>query len=668
MAKETDNKEQENKAQDNKKDVERAVEKMLKKAYAELGYKERGDGYTKFGNWFGKSYARLDWCAMFVCWVCYQGFGDKYTKYIVKVATADLPKQIVDAKKGSWVKAPGGKVATTPQPGDIWAVGSGKWFNHTGMVYSVDTKNKQIITIEGNCSDKVSSIRRSYDSLKCIARPKWGKVGNISAEGSEELDLTASIAQLYSSANYEYLEKRQEDPTVAKLNNIQDTISKNLRSMDASSFDTGAISETAKSVIDGAMEAMHETPIKHRKVEAVNLLSYPSFVEAPTISVSFNGVTIGGYGNVGDKYPNYLDSLTVTKINGKINQYDITLKYQVRAGEDPNFIDKLLSNTGYQNQVKILYGDSAMSSSLFREENAIITDCKYKESVASSTITYNIKALSASTMLSNKYATYATITDKPSNILHKLLYESGTTSKALQEYFPGMVSKTLVDAQNLIPTNDATVTVGGMEDVDVLTYMKHVIACMTNEADNTLSSYYLSFMDDVDNKMGGAYFKITELAQGVPELSNDNKAMYELDIGYPGNNFITNFDIVTDQYWPLVYEYNGRIPRYTYEIDNLGNLVENVNSSLLYDPRYQVNDIGRSNWWKDVTEFPIQAKVTLKGVTKPVMLMSYVKINCLFYGAKDLASGLYVVTNQEDRVSSNGCTTTLTLLRLSEDA
>ena len=46
--------------------------------------------------------------------------------------------------------------------------------------------------------------------------------------------------------------------------------------------------------------------------------------------------------------------------------------------------------------------------------------------------------------------------------------------------------------------------------------------------------------------------------------------------------------------------------------------------------------------------------------------MTYIKVNTLFYGQKDIASGLYVVTDQEDSVSGNGCTTTLTMLRVGE--
>ncbi|MBQ6631706.1 MAG: hypothetical protein IJH55_06205, partial [Romboutsia sp.] len=57
-------------------------------------------------------------------------------------------------------------------------------------------------------------------------------------------------------------------------------------------------------------------------------------------------------------------------------------------------------------------------------------------------------------------------------------------------------------------------------------------------------------------------------------------------------------------------------------------------------------------------------KVTLKGLINPAILMSYIKVNALFYGQRDMASGLYVVTQQNDSISGSGYSTELTLLRV----
>ena len=117
-------------------------------------------------------------------------------------------------------------------------------------------------------------------------------------------------------------------------------------------------------------------------------------------------------------------------------------------------------------------------------------------------------------------------------------------------------------------------------------------------------------------------------------------------------------------YWSLVYKYTGSLPKFEYGIDDNGNIVETQSNMLFIGNRYNESNLISSNWWSHVTEFPITAKVTLKGLISPVILLSYIKVNAMFYGQKDMASGLYVVTQQVDTVSGSGYSTELTLLRV----
>ena len=69
-----------------------------------------------------------------------------------------------------------------------------------------------------------------------------------------------------------------------------------------------------------------------------------------------------------------------------------------------------------------------------------------------------------------------------------------------------------------------------------------------------------------------------------------------------------------------------------------------------------------------MTEFPIQATMTIKGLTRPSILMTYVKVNVWFAGGqKHISSGTYIITQQTDNINSNGYTTTLQLLRIGGD-
>ena len=69
-----------------------------------------------------------------------------------------------------------------------------------------------------------------------------------------------------------------------------------------------------------------------------------------------------------------------------------------------------------------------------------------------------------------------------------------------------------------------------------------------------------------------------------------------------------------------------------------------------------------------MTQFPITARLTIKGLIRPTLLTDYVKLNVYFYGQKHISSGVYVITKQEDNIDSNGYRTTLTLLRVKEDS
>lgn len=495
-----------------------------------------------------------------------------------------------------------------------------------------------------------------------------GLVNNTSSQGQMTLGedtggplvLTNEIAQLYSSDNFEWVTEEQEESEIEKAIkekqasikeylsniNISDELQKNAAPLDVLvSYDTLKAQKEIKFKLDTLKDSS----------ATQNLLSYPNLVEAPSIELTFNGIIIGGYNNSGDKYPNYISSMTVSKINGRINRYSISLVYQIRPGEDPNFIDKLLSRTGYTKPLKIKYGDCNSPGLVYKEESAVITDVKSQDNVSGLSITYNIQAISSITTADKSYFTFNTITGKPSTIINDLLYNSGQISTQLLTAFPQMQNKSFVSSNNLIPNNDSIVTVGGMTDVSPITYLTHVVSCM--ESVNNVASYFLSFNDSAN----GAYFRISEIC---PVMNSD--VLYEIDVGYPGNNFVTNFQLCDNMYWPLVYDYNGSIPKWDYNIDNQGNIIKVGSNSLYSDNKFLLENIINKNWWKSLTEFPISAKVTLKGLTVPVMLMTYIRINTLFYGQKDIASGIYVVTDQEDSISGSGYNTTLTLLRVSD--
>ena len=198
---------------------------------------------------------------------------------------------------------------------------------------------------------------------------------------------------------------------------------------------------------------------------------------------------------------------------------------------------------------------------------------------------------------------------------------------------------------------------------NVLDYLIYLVQCM--QPQGTDDGYYaLSVSDDARSYMGGAYFVVKK----IDIASWEEEDAYELDIGFPGNNLVSSFDVQTNNQWTILYENSAESDlKSTFKIDQNGVLVEEPSLSVTRDKEKLVTTQLDTMWWKKVTEFPIQATVTIKGLARPSILLQYVKLNVQFYGKRSIISGRYIVIKQVDVVDSNGYKTTLDLLRIKGD-
>ena len=88
-----------------------------------------------------------------------------------------------------------------------------------------------------------------------------------------------------------------------------------------------------------------------------SLLSSQARIQVPWVKVTIGTYTFGifdsktktqggkdknnFYTTFNIKYPNYIQNLTVTKINGQVNQYALNITYPVTQFDDPNFFEKV---------------------------------------------------------------------------------------------------------------------------------------------------------------------------------------------------------------------------------------------------------------------------------------------------------------------------------------
>lgn len=414
----------------------------------------------------------------------------------------------------------------------------------------------------------------------------------------------------------------------------------------------------------------------------VNLLNTTSRVETPFIKVTIGTYTFGKYDNRTVRgidsqgvykynkiqYPNYIQSLSITKINGKVNTYSLELKYPITERDDPNFMEKVFSSVSQTRKIIFSYGDLSLPSFVYRDEEAIITDVQSQFGIADSTITYKVSAVSGALKLTAGTFNFRERTAKPSDVIKEILFDK---TYGLQEIFYGMRDRTLVESTGLIPGDDKVVRLYMKTNISILDYLSYLVTCMAplySESSSIIKKgvYVLSIVDDISGSYEGPYFKITPIGEGQYSSILET---YEVDIGFPSQNVVLSFQVIDNQNYSIFHDFAEQITQehYVERINDEGEL-ERVYAPLISSSNNLfLTTEAEKTWWTKVTSYPIQATLILKGLLRPALLMTHIKLNVYFFGKKHIASGLYVITKQVDQVDVSGFRTSLTLMRIDAD-
>lgn len=414
-----------------------------------------------------------------------------------------------------------------------------------------------------------------------------------------------------------------------------------------------------------------------------NLLTTPTLVESPFIIAKIGKYTFGSYSrkDIGSglslsskvTYPNFMNSIEITKVNGTVNTYVIQMVYAITKGDDPNLLEKVFSSVSRSRKITLSYGDWNSPSFIYREEEAIITRVQSNVDMSGSKITYTINCTSTSLALKAGNFNFEARSAKPSDVIKELLRNK---SYGLSDIFYGMHDSDVVKRLGLIPGNDKKVKIEAKQSINILDYLNFLVKCMvssTNTGENDLydSHYFLTVVDTKTGELDGPYFRITEIVSNATNTVSDNINTFEIDIGYadaeqPLQNLVTSFTINSNETWSILYDYNNSLDfsNYTYRIDNSGKMETVYTPNNMINRSLQYATEAEKNWWTNMISFPISATLTIKGLIRPAILMSYVKVNVWFYGQLHISSGLYFITKQQDKIDSQGYRTTLTLTRI----
>lgn len=425
----------------------------------------------------------------------------------------------------------------------------------------------------------------------------------------------------------------------------------------------------------------------------LSLLGSLNRVEVPIIKVQIGEYQFGVYSRVDKEgkvitssngaqiqYPNYIQSLNVKKINGRVNQYTLNLSYPITENDDPNFFDKVFSSVSRTRKIIFSYGDASVPNYIYRNEEAIITKVTQKMNVGTAVISYTVNAVSSAQLAQiGSFSFKARDNVKPSTVIKELLFNE---YYGLLDIFTGMRDKNLIETNNLIPTDDKEVHLDFMTNVSALDYLSYLVDCMkpysatTNSnqqgsvyvltiIDHTTEDYSVNLNNTKNNYVfNGPFFKIIR-----NDRFSDASNVYSIDIGFPSQNIVTSFEIDNNEAYSLMYDYQNRVnsSEYVQRLDDNGNY-EKIYAPVVSskNDHYLTREVDKT-WWTKMTQYPIKATITIKGLLRPAILMSYVRLNVYYWGKKHSSSGLYVITSQNDEVGMSGYRTTLTLTRVGGD-
>ena len=402
----------------------------------------------------------------------------------------------------------------------------------------------------------------------------------------------------------------------------------------------------------------------------ISLLQNPIRVSTPFIKVIIGDYTFGVFNHSEDvkkdnngaykihsfQYPNYVQSLKVVKINGKVNTYELTIKYPITESNDPNFFEKVFSSVSKSRKIVFTYGDLSAPKFMYKKEEALITNVNNSFDLSGSTITYIVSAVSSCALATAGGFNFVTSEyvglHQPSSIIKRLL--KNNSQFGLLDIFSGMKNMNLVESLGLIQSDDKIVELNAKTNINILDYLQYLVESM-RKSSNESGIYKLVVMDDTSDVLNGPYFKVVSAS-----ASGDSLDTYSLDIGFPSDNVVTSFSINNNESFSILYNYSKALNKneYVTSIQDYGTEVKIYSPNISSTNDEQITYSNDATWWENVTQYPITASVTLKGLLRPAILMSKVRLNVLFYGKAHISSGQYIINKQVDTINSEGCWTT----------
>lgn len=384
-------------------------------------------------------------------------------------------------------------------------------------------------------------------------------------------------------------------------------------------------------------------------------ISQPQTIEVPFVKVVFGGHEFGLSSKKNSKTgiigSDFIKSLTVEKYgSGAVNTYTLNLKYVIGDGDDPNFVDLIISKAS-DRKITFTYGDLSKPEYSYKNEEGIITSVVPQVDYKNNAINYTITATSSTTLSYALKKSFGETTSQPSQEIIKILYNN---DYGLLDLLPGMKDKEKVLANKWIPTGDKIVKIESKKDISPIDYILYLVSLMVGQN----GCYYsLRIMDSLDD--GQPHFEI------VSTESKAESKMMTIKVGYPGSIPVFNLEVSENSSTALLVEYRDKIDtKMIKDYSFRGDLIsKNYYTSEVKNGNYLTS---LRNWWDKMSSYPLTASLTTQGLYLPADIVQSIYLDIYFFGKKYWHSGEYLIMSQSDSISSSGYRTTLSLMRIGE--
>lgn len=366
------------------------------------------------------------------------------------------------------------------------------------------------------------------------------------------------------------------------------------------------------------------------------------------------------------EYPNYVQSVEIIKINGQVNQYKLSINYPITHTDDPNFFEKIFSSVSMTRKIILTYGDATAPNYAYQEEEAIITTVQQQFNLESSSIHYTVNAISSCVLQTSASITKPRYEKKPSEIIREVFKE-----QKLNKIFTGMNDR---NWDRLIAQDDAKVTIEAKSNISVMDYITYLASCMYENSNKSIENpkqiYILTIHDnandalyeDYDDMVSGPYFTVKKISYQA-----EKSDAYEIDVGINTSTIVTNFSIENNENYAIYYDYQQQLNpnNYVMRLNNKGQWEEEYAPMLLSKNNLHKATSADKSWWTKITQFPVNASITVQGLLRPAHLLTYIRLNVIFPGGNyHISSGLYIITKQVDNINERGYQTSLSMTKV----